>query len=424
MIRRCGNRCRGTLRIRLLVLAVGVLAIAGSPAPAQDDEPHFIRLGHFPDGLSASGANDISPEGSVVVGSAPHAGFGDFEAFRWTEQTGLVGLGRLVAWGISKARATSSDGEVVVGWSHSAQGPEAFRWTEQTGMVGLGDLPGGKFNSMAFGVSWDGRVIVGHGRSPDLEAYRWTPEEGMVGLGDLPGGSVWSAAIAVSADGSVIAGHSSSANGREAFRWTPEEGMVALDQSDDWSSTAVYGISADGRTVVGFGFFRGERSEAFRWTRATGFEGLGDLPGGRFQSTARATNANGSIVVGESITETGNQPFIWTKRHGLRNLRDLIVDGLGLDVEDMELKYASAVSADGRWITGGAWTDDGSEGWVVYLGPGCPADFDGDADTDAEDFFLYLDLFAAGDMRADIDDDGDIDQDDFFGYLDLFSAGC
>ncbi len=54
--------------------------------------------------------------------------------------------------------------------------------------------------------------------------------------------------------------------------------------------------------------------------------------------------------------------------------------------------------------------------------PICPADIDGDADTD--DFFRYLDQFSAQSNAADIDGDGDIDAEDFFGYLDLFAAGC
>ncbi len=55
----------------------------------------------------------------------------------------------------------------------------------------------------------------------------------------------------------------------------------------------------------------------------------------------------------------------------------------------------------------------------------CPADLDGDADADADDFFAYLDAFAAGNADVcDIDGDGDCDADDFFGYLDLFAQGC
>ncbi|MCB9846046.1 MAG: PQQ-like beta-propeller repeat protein [Phycisphaeraceae bacterium] len=54
----------------------------------------------------------------------------------------------------------------------------------------------------------------------------------------------------------------------------------------------------------------------------------------------------------------------------------------------------------------------------------CAADIDGDGDADGDDFFGYLDLFAAGDDRADLDGDGDRDADDFFTYLDLFASGC
>ncbi len=54
----------------------------------------------------------------------------------------------------------------------------------------------------------------------------------------------------------------------------------------------------------------------------------------------------------------------------------------------------------------------------------CVADFDGDGDIDADDFFAYLDAFAAGDDSADLEGDGDLDADDFFLYLDAFAAGC
>ncbi len=62
---------------------------------------------------------------------------------------------------------------------------------------------------------------------------------------------------------------------------------------------------------------------------------------------------------------------------------------------------------------------------ILFEGGGCPADLDGDGDTDADDFFAYLDAFANGDLGVcDIDGDGDCDADDFFGYLDLFAGGC
>ncbi len=68
---------------------------------------------------------------------------------------GLGGFG-------SVAQAVSADGSVVVGTGASAFGTEAFRWTADDGMVGLGDLPGGGFFSAASGMSADGSTVVGN----------------------------------------------------------------------------------------------------------------------------------------------------------------------------------------------------------------------------------------------------------------------
>lgn len=54
----------------------------------------------------------------------------------------------------------------------------------------------------------------------------------------------------------------------------------------------------------------------------------------------------------------------------------------------------------------------------------CDADVDDSGTLDADDFFAYLDLFAAGDPAADLNNDASIDAEDFFLYLDLFVAGC
>ena len=74
----------------------------------------------------------------------------------------------------SNARAISADGLTIVGTSSVgfdlAQGrdwaSQAFRWTEQAGMVPLGVLPGHEY-SQALDVSRDGGVIVGFGEHVD-----------------------------------------------------------------------------------------------------------------------------------------------------------------------------------------------------------------------------------------------------------------
>jgi probable HAF family extracellular repeat protein len=205
----------------------------------------------------AINANDISANGSVIVGS-----YG--QAFRWTQETGIISLGNLGNTSkFSEAKGVSADGSVVVGVSANTNGyNEAFRWTQETGMIGLGSLIGNS-DSKAKGVSSDGSVIIG---TSYIEAFRWTQETGMVGLGSLTsnGGSF---ANAVSADGSIIVG--TSAN--QPFRWTKETGMVSLKETligegldvSGWTLSSANAISADGFTIVGNGINPSGQSEAW-----------------------------------------------------------------------------------------------------------------------------------------------------------------
>ncbi len=110
----------------------------------------------------------------------------------------------------------------------------------------------------------------------------------------------------------------------------------------------------------------------------------------------------------------------WT--HEIITQDDL--DNAGVSLTDqMRLRY-TANDADGQSIVEG-----GLDGLIISSvgcdDGGCAADLDGDGDADADDFFAYLDAFAANDLgTCDIDDDGDCDADDFFGYLDQFALGC
>ncbi|MGE0536392.1 MAG: PEP-CTERM sorting domain-containing protein [Pirellulales bacterium] len=83
---------------------------------------------------------------------------------------------------VSRIEAISADGEVAVGYSFyfdSLQqfGSQAFRWTREEGIVGLGFASDGDTTSNARDTSGDGSVIVG---ASGFLAYRWTSEDGMV----------------------------------------------------------------------------------------------------------------------------------------------------------------------------------------------------------------------------------------------------
>ena len=85
----------------------------------------------------------------------------------------------------SVANDVSANGSVVVGQStsFSPSNAEAWRWTAAAGMVGLGQLPGGVFGSSASDVSADGLVVVGQSDSAlGTQAFRWDvgPEKGLI----------------------------------------------------------------------------------------------------------------------------------------------------------------------------------------------------------------------------------------------------
>src|SRR5215211_3799564 len=150
-----------------------------------------------------------------------------------------------------------------------------------------GHLIDGRFSySFATGASADGAVVAGlahsdHFASTDFEPFRWSRETGIEGIGFLPGGGFRGEANAVNGDGSVIVG------GSDSFNVDGEDSM-----------------------------------EAFRWTRATGMIGLGDLPGGFFESEAYGVSGDGNVVVGLATPNfySGSEikmPFRWTSETGM-----------------------------------------------------------------------------------------------------------
>jgi probable HAF family extracellular repeat protein len=257
-------------------VVVGTTTTLGGPSAFRWTSVGGLEL--IPGAYLGSG---ISADGSTVVGTRRTAAGSD-EAFRWTTESGIEGLGVLSAavspWSgapsYSYGLAVSGNGSVVVGDSRSSVATEAFRWTAADGMVGLGYLPGGTSPSGAVGVSDDGAVVVGDSRNSSgfIEAFRWSVESGMVGLGDLPGGEVSSEAFDVSADGNVIVGRSVTENGHEAFVWTTSGGMQRLFDVlvsngatglDGWTLVFALGLSADGQWVVGKATNPLGQSEAF-----------------------------------------------------------------------------------------------------------------------------------------------------------------
>lgn len=362
----------------ILLSALVVLFLGGVTSPAF--AARLTPLGDLPGGAFDSFATAVSADGSTVVGVSASAA--DTQAYRWTTDAGMVGLGNLGGGfpPLSYPFDVSADGSIVVGGSNSPKGSEAFRWTDASGMVGLGAFPGDERNSSgASGINADGSVIVGGGSffsggTAYTEAFRWTAASGMVGLGDLPGGNFGSSAADVSADGSTIVGDSYSGNSfSEAFRWTAASGMVGLgDLPGGEFFSQARGVSADGSTVVGHSRVPVSGNydhEAFRWTSASGMVGLGDLPGGDFYSDAWDVSADGSTIVGESFSDSGREAVRWTNAGGIEPLWDLLL-AHGVDPAAdawTQLIRAWGVSANGNTIVGFGIRNGNAESFLAIV---------------------------------------------------------
>lgn len=376
-----------------LLLALSALIASASSAS-------FTPLGVV-NGLQINGS---SADGVYIVGQYIDA-YGDAIAMRWdvTGDVGLEDLGELPTGNIqSEALATSGDGSVVVG-SSLVENPnkpntdltEAFIW-EAGVMTGLGflEVSSGNDQSVATAVSADGAVVAGRSNVSDpnnpsikvSEAFIWKAGS-MTGLGFLAedGNHYKSQAHAISGDGWVVVGLASNTDPNnptksvdEAFRWEAGvmTGLGFLQNDTSKVRSEANGVSYDGSTVVGSSNVdhpdtpSASVKQAFIWVDGV-MTGLGFLSGspGPYESVATGVSADGSVVVGESKTVDGSEPFVWTaESNEMRSLREILEEDLGVDLTGWTLDNPPMISSDGNTMIALATNPDGDvEAFVTYL---------------------------------------------------------
>jgi probable HAF family extracellular repeat protein len=332
-------------------------------------------------------ASGISADGQFVVGSVGSL------PYRWSlaDPSADINLGRLpgsLDVGNGEGTAVSRDGRFVVGTSNylpvpGSALPRAFRWSSGLGMNDMGDLPGVTevaFPSTALGIDANGDVVVGwmSDAQQQRRPFRWSAEQRSPrDLGELPGYvSYASEARATSADGTVVAGMIDDVEGRlHAVRWSTENSrMEELLQPPGAApvllNTAANAVSGDGRVIVGEA--NDESAQyAVRWTHETGLVVMRSLTA-LAMSRAVATNADGSVVVGQQDFggESGTGAALW--RFGSEQTVDALADLLPIDdLGGWELIGATGVSADGSVVIGYGKYLTADESWVAVLGEIC-----------------------------------------------------
>jgi probable HAF family extracellular repeat protein len=331
-----------------------------------DDKTLFIELpvGALPSDISASG---------MVVGGLRSGG-----GFYWLPTTGAIYVGGQIA------DAVSLDGRTIVGTAADARNvTQAAIWQRAAEWRLLGSIvpnavPCDALLSATYDTSDDGKVIVGlawNGCSI-ARAFRWEEATGMVDLGSTVAGQS-SRANGISGDGRVVVGWQVTPTGpRRGARWVG--GQQELFTGPTGIIGEAHAANRDGSIVVGqtceFASATNPfaNQQAWIWSAQGGAQCL-QVPRIRvtdnFIGIALATSEDGRVVGGSQSFGLEAESVIWIDREPAY-LRDYLRENGVPDAfrDWVNTGFITAVSRDGRVITGyGAGPRD-FQGFIVILG--------------------------------------------------------
>lgn len=359
----------------LAAVLAGLVALLAPAAPgAALEAATFEPLGFLPGG-AASVARGVSADGRVVVGEAQD-GNADTLAFRWVAgtMTAIGHLGGSVAY--SAAYAASRDGSVVVGvtaYPTNEGGLAGFHWADGTMAVRLGPqaihcstacfccFPIYTGDGWAADVSAEGDVTIGYGYQDfngedDTVGLRWESDQGQPIA--LYGTLVVDDGIAVSDDGDTMLVAMSGSP------WLIEQGAgpAGGDVFTAIGAGTAVALSGDGSVVAGYDnallatawLWQGGVRRAIPGAVPTSLSEQGDVVGGRRAGIAR----------------------LYTPRLGWRDLRESLVDDLGLEaaLDGWTLTEVTGVSRTGEVVVGNGIDPEGrTAAWratlpAAYLG--------------------------------------------------------
>ncbi len=312
-----------------------------------------VTLFTLPNVSDQSQARAVSADGSTIVGSLGCQTF----VWRLGESVTLFGQS-----GCTNPDDVSADGSMVVGTTSQfgVPGQQGYKWTASGGMQLLG-IEGQAPFSHAKRLSDDGLVVVGSftdGVNPYASAT-WR------------NGGPWQAApvshdwLAVNADGSVLAGVyqvSFTPPVAVPFRQR-DDGIEYMENLLGAVNANPADCSADGSVVVGGTAILASPilSRATLWNEAGDAMDLGCLPN-HYGSGAYAVSGDGTTVVGISYNSstTDHRGFIWSESRGMRSLNDVA----SVATSD-RIWQASSVSFDGCIVVGGIMVNGVSRAFAL-----------------------------------------------------------
>jgi len=222
---------------------------------------------------------DISGDGTTVVGLYNRPGQGNrAHAAKWTQATGVVDLGGMLSGQAGRANGVNHNGSVIVGWVEAPTGnwrPAAWvngsmvLLTEFDGTVSIAGA------GEARATSSNGDLIVGFSSDPESQQRAvtiWRRTDGVFGPPEILGwvdGSTPEYGLnlpyAVSDNGEIIVGYCSfdgSPFASTGFIWTPNTGVIDVNQwlanngvlvDPNFTIQTLSAMTPDGTKIFGFG---------------------------------------------------------------------------------------------------------------------------------------------------------------------------
>jgi uncharacterized membrane protein len=401
-------------------------------------------------------ANDISADGSVIVGNSANDGL--YQQARWTEATGFVMLGQATGPLFGRgagAPQVSNDGTIVSSTIASLDNTFITPgvWTEGQGWAEVFPplLPEQIILDLAYGSSWalsgDGSTTAGlYWRDRQAfgggsaHAFTWDATNGAV---DLAGSSAAldSRINGLNLDGSVAVGWEAVPFGYWQSTVWVNGVKTRLVDVEAWVEARA--VNDDGTVVVGWTLDALSATQtAAKWT----FDGanwneqlLGLLPGTPIGpsggwSFATGISGDGSVIVGTNqfiqggpfSTATG---FLWTGTRGLLNVEDFLAEHDITLPPGFQIDGLTGITQDGTKIIGvGSYPATYPDYWSILIDLGdsleCPADVNGDGSVTPTDFSAWINAFNNNLPECDQNGDGSCTPTDFSAWIANFNAGC
>lgn len=322
----------------LLILGILIFFCMASISYANKIRYHYIDLGTL--GGQESWATGINNWGQVV-GVSETKNRNEYRAFLWTHKK-MKGLGVLDGDFISGAWTINDRGQAVGFSLNSANERRPVLW-DHSGLHELETL-GGTYSD-AFGINRHGE-IAGWATLPDetdeiVHAVSWNKKE----ITDRnPFQSDLSVASSINTKGEMVGAYLTSEGLLRAVLWN-KQGVHKLGTLGGDEESEAYFINDKGE-AVGWCELPGGGWHACLWTPHGDTIDLGVLDG--LYSEAFSINDHGEVVGTSYLDETleTSRAFLWTKKHGMRDLSTLV------DLPDgVFVAYANSINHFG-WIAG------------------------------------------------------------------------